>query len=74
TPRTEQLIRAQHLARLGLIDFLHPDEVTAPALSKWIEASHTEPRPARALLDMDGLSNVCRLTANLLGRPASVAI
>ncbi|MBB1490150.1 MULTISPECIES: hypothetical protein [unclassified Paracoccus (in: a-proteobacteria)] len=29
TPRAEQLIRAERLASLGLIDMLHPDEISA---------------------------------------------
>ncbi len=74
TPRTEQLIRAERLAQLGLIDFLHPEQVTVEALNHWLANSHAGPQPARDLLDMDGLSNVCRLTANLVARSASVAV
>lgn len=74
TPRTEQLIRAERLAQLGLIDFLHPEQVTVDALNHWLTNSHPGPRPARDLLDMNGLSNVCRLSASLVGRSAAVAV
>ena len=35
-PRKEQLIRAERLARLGLVDVLHPDQLSAAAMQDWI--------------------------------------
>lgn len=35
-PRTEQLIRAERLADLGVLDVLHPDDLTPAALTRWL--------------------------------------
>ncbi len=56
-PRAEQLIRAERLADLGLIDMLHPDEISADKLTAWMK------RPRRLAncpnpINMDGLENV----------------
>jgi predicted glycosyltransferase len=39
SPRREQLIRAERLSALGLINMLHPDELCPDALTRWL---HTE--------------------------------
>ncbi|HKB41917.1 MAG TPA: glycosyltransferase, partial [Gemmataceae bacterium] len=36
SPRREQLIRAERLRALGLLDVLQPDEATPQALSRWL--------------------------------------
>lgn len=63
-PRAEQLIRAERLAALGLIDMLHPDEISADRLSAWM----TQPRRASNFtpINMDGLENVARFAAEAM--------
>jgi predicted glycosyltransferase len=64
-PRTEQLIRAQRLQEMGLVDMLHPDDVTPAALSSWF-ASESQPRPpVRARLDFNGLARLPHLFSEL---------
>jgi predicted glycosyltransferase len=38
SPRREQLIRAERLSALGLVNMLHPDELTPAALTRWLHA------------------------------------
>jgi len=53
-PRREQLIRAERLSKLGLLDFLHPDELTPEALSEWLRQDLIRP-PIHDRIDMNGL-------------------
>ena len=41
SPRREQLIRAERLRALGLVDMLHPDELCADALTRWLHTDIT---------------------------------
>ncbi len=61
-PRTEQLIRAEHFARRGLLDMLHPDDLGPAALSSWIEAKDSRPGCVEPAIDLGG---VARLPAML---------
>ena len=45
-PRTEQLIRAERLSARGLIDMMHPDEVTPESLRHWIASPVADMPPA----------------------------
>jgi predicted glycosyltransferase len=54
TPRREQLIRAQRLAKLGLIEFLDPARLTPDAISEWLKRPHALRSPRRRI-DMNGL-------------------
>ena len=54
----EQMIRAERLRELGLIDVLPPDDVSTDRLSEWL-ARPKEPPQARGLINFNGL---CRLT------------
>jgi predicted glycosyltransferase len=66
-PRREQLIRAERLQALGLVDVLHPDHLTPGALSAWLVR---EPRPverARDRIRLDGLPHLPRLLGEVLG-------
>ncbi len=54
-PRTEQLIRAERLSRMGLIDMVTPDQLSADTISNWLAS----PGPAHATtaasrIDMHG--------------------
>jgi len=57
-PRTEQLIRANRLAELGLLDVLHPRDLTAPALSEWIRADARGVKPAVRAIDFGGVGRL----------------
>ena len=64
-PRTEQLVRAECLARHGLIDVLHPDALSPGRLSRWMSGSNRP--PTDVAIDLDGLSRIPSLVDNLLG-------
>lgn len=72
TPRTEQLIRAGRLADRGLVDVLHPDQLTPAALRHWLE-SRSAANGARlhgddlAGVDLEGLARIPRLVEQVLG-------
>ncbi len=65
-PRQEQLIRAEQLAALGLIDMLHPDKLSPQALSHWL-AQPTRTPDVHNRLDMQALNRLPHLLASLLG-------
>jgi predicted glycosyltransferase len=67
TPRREQLIRAERLQALGLVDVLHPEALSAAALSNWLACERAPVPPARERIDFDGLSRVPQLLEELLG-------
>ena len=73
-PEPEQWIRAQRLRDLGLIDVLHPDDLSPRALSEWL-ARDLGPLPThRSRVDVGGLTRIPTLLADLLngavtGRP-----
>jgi predicted glycosyltransferase len=69
-PRLEQWERARYLARLGLVDMLHPDDVTPEAIAAWWGVPRHRPNAA-ATLDLNGLDRIPRLALELL-RPAPV--
>ena len=66
-PRIEQLLRAQHLAELNLVEMLHPDSLSATRLSEWLKSTVPAHRSIRELVPLDGLVNVQHLAADLLG-------
>lgn len=64
-PRLEQMVRAQRLKDLGVLDILHPDSVTPEALSEWLERDVPQPR-VRERIDMNGLSRLPGLLGEFL--------
>jgi predicted glycosyltransferase len=66
-PRCEQLIRAERLRALGLVDVLHPADLSPAALSAWFARDPAPVPPARGRIDLDGLSRIPRLLRELLG-------
>ena len=69
-PRQEQLVRAERLSALGLVDAMHPDDVTPDRLGDWLATAVTSPRPReRGVIALDGLRRVPDLIAEL--QPAS---
>ncbi|MBD2250096.1 glycosyltransferase family protein [Nostoc parmelioides] len=64
-PRKEQLIRAERLKELGLIDFLHPDKLTSAALTDWLKLD-IEPPPVRKYVDLKGLTRIPQFVHEIL--------
>lgn len=65
-PRTEQLLRARRLSDLGLVDDLHPDDLTPHVLGRWFADAVRRPRTARTGVDLGGLHRVAELAARHL--------
>lgn len=63
-PRREQLIRAERLAALGLLDLLHPAALSPQALSDWLASTDLRDRPGTAI-DLDGLARLPSLLDDL---------
>ena len=70
-PEPEQWVRAERMRDFGLFDVLHPDQLTAPALSEWLARDLGPPPHTRRSVDMGALRRVPRLVSELLnaGRP-----
>ncbi|MEL4897167.1 glycosyltransferase family protein [Crocosphaera sp. Alani8] len=64
-PREEQLIRAQRLQALGLVDMLHPDYVTPEALSQWLCKEVAQPN-VHEKIDFQGLKRIPQYLGELL--------
>jgi predicted glycosyltransferase len=60
SPRKEQLIRAQRFNEQGIIDILHPDDLEAAAITKWLQNNMGRP-PAKVQIGMNGLKRVTQL-------------
>lgn len=74
-PRREQLVRAERLQALHLVDLLHPDALDAAAISAWL-ASEPQPRSAaRKILDFQALDRLPHAAAQLVegldGKPVA---
>ncbi|MHA7278032.1 glycosyltransferase family protein [Arthrobacter sp. Hz1] len=66
SPRSEQLIRAESLARHELTDMCHPDEFSPEVLTDWFNAVVGTPSQ-RVDVDLNGLQTVGGYAAELLG-------
>src|SRR5437660_3135264 len=66
----EQEIRARRMQELGLLDVLHPDDLTPQALTEWLARDPGPPPPTRGRVDLGGLTRIPGLLAELLGVPA----
>lgn len=71
-PRGEQLVRASRLARLGVVDLLHPDRLSPPALSAWLAEGDLPQVDAGGVLDLDGLARLPALAGALVGNAQGV--
>jgi len=66
-PVAEQWIRARRFAAKGLVDLLHPDEVTEERLLQTIDAAlAAPPPPVDEVLDMEGLTRITHWVWRLL--------
>ncbi len=70
SPKPEQLIRAERLRDLGLIDMLHPDHLSPGALSEWLARDLGPPPSSRSRIDFGGLARMPGMLAELLDAPA----
>ncbi|MFK7846202.1 MAG: glycosyltransferase family protein [Rhodothermales bacterium] len=71
-PRAEQWIRSDAMQKLGLLDYLHPDELSAGSISDWFSAPVKKIK-ASEIIDMDGLKRIPELVRSLVSeRTASV--
>jgi len=68
-PRQEQWIRAERLQQLGLIDVLHPSQLSGDALGSWIASDLSQPTNAASVIDFGGLHRVQQLCGSLMGNP-----
>lgn len=66
TPRQEQLIRAQRMQSLGLIDMMHPEDLCPDALSAWLAESSRQASDAANVIDFDGLARLPRYLNDIL--------
>ncbi len=67
SPRKEQLIRAERMFELGLVDTLHPDEVKPSVLEKWIDQNVGHPPlDFHHRIDMKGLTRLPRFFEDLV--------
>jgi len=73
-PEPEQWIRAQRLRDLGLVDVLHPDDLSPRALSEWLARDLGAPPACRNRVDVGGLTRIPGLLAELLGVPLAATV
>jgi predicted glycosyltransferase/glutathione synthase/RimK-type ligase-like ATP-grasp enzyme len=66
SPEPEQWIRAQRMRDLGLVDVLHPDELSPRALSGWLARDLGPPPASRSRIDLGGLTRIPNLLGELL--------
>jgi predicted glycosyltransferase len=69
-PRREQLIRAQRMNDLGLIDILHPDQLSPSAVAHWLAREPATIPSARKRIDLNGTMKLPGLLQSLLAEPA----
>ena len=65
TPRKEQWIRASRLAEMGVIDCIHPTDLTPQALTHWLQKNNSTIN-ARDVLNFNGLDNVVTQIRHIL--------
>jgi predicted glycosyltransferase len=70
-PRQEQWIRADRFRALGLLDVLHPDDLSPQSLGAWL-AREREVQPSEAVIDLGGLPRLLQFLAEM--RAGDVAV
>lgn len=58
SPRREQLIRAERLEKMGLLDMVHPGKVKPESVTDWLVDDVAPPQCATELIDFDGLKRI----------------
>jgi predicted glycosyltransferase len=72
-PRLEQLIRAERLQELGVLEMLHPDDLSPAALTAWLARAPRRTDASRSLVSLDGLALLPRLVQQLVSPTRSAA-
>ncbi|MBE0480633.1 MAG: glycosyltransferase [Dehalococcoidia bacterium] len=72
SPRLEQLLRAERMRDLGLLDMLHPGELTPEALGRWLCSGENSHLRAKEKINLDGLRRLPELLDKLLASPSKV--
>jgi predicted glycosyltransferase len=67
TPRTEQLIRAERMRELGLLDVLQPTELSAERIGEWLARDGGPPNDAPQI-DLGALERLPAMLDELLAR------
>lgn len=70
---TEQRIRAERLANLGLAEAVWESELAASSLARAIDAAYRRPTGAGIALDLDGAATTAHLVMELARQPAGAA-
>jgi len=65
TPRTEQWVRAQCLNQLGLIDILHPNEITSEKIVSWLLTDGPDIKHVKQRIDFNGLKKLPDLISKI---------
>lgn len=60
-PRAEQLVRARRLSERGLVDDMHPADLTPELLGTWMDEAVRGPRVSRDRIDLNGMDRVRHL-------------
>ncbi|GAB4245536.1 MAG: glycosyltransferase [Stanieria sp.] len=69
-PRKEQLVRAERLQAMRLVDMLHPNRLNASNLSEWLEQKDCSPK-VRNCIDLNGLTRIPQFLAEVFAVPRS---
>ena len=69
-PKPEQWIRARRMRDLGLVEVLHPEQLTPAAITEWLARDLGAPPASRRRIDMAGLQRIPLFLAELLGAAA----
>ncbi len=64
-PRKEQLIRAEKLRALGMVQMAHPDDLGPDVIAEFLRDGRGLPQPSTSM-DMDGLAKVSAMAESLL--------
>lgn len=64
-PRREQFVRAERLQSLGLVDMLHPHNLTSQALTDWLTQESDKPQ-IRNLVNLNGLNHISQFIDEIL--------
>jgi predicted glycosyltransferase len=67
SPRREQLIRAERMRALGLLELLHPERLSPAALTQWLASDIKQPPSARMQIDLNGLKHLPALLGEAFG-------
>ena len=73
-PRREQLIRAERLSALGLLEYCHPHGAHAEALEEWMAREPVRPGRVRERIDFDGLSRLPAMVARCAPARAELSL